>query len=300
MGVLESLASLIGAVGPDEVNFALGGDVIDIEDVEREAELTIKSGTSDEKVALSEERVVIYPDQLRGEEYASFQQFVNQAKAAEGRITRSSETGTTRALESVNRDLIDETCSFFDEVLSSRQLSLLRSALFIREVSGSTEYALEKDIDQSKADLKDRYGYEAYYVCHLASSGYYDEGRYFRDLYFELESGSEPVQKVYRDHYDQIIGEKLIAAFVNSEDDVEDVLSDARAGLSKFFRYNPPADFFDICGMGSRCSELIDLALEEFSSEYDSLEYEDRDRGEERVARLYPYSLKEGLDIWGS
>jgi len=301
MGIIEPLISLIAALSPDEVNIAndvditLGGDDIDLEQIEG-GTIDVKSGEHQDKVVIEGNRVILYPDELQGDEYAQFTQLVRKVKREQGSVDRLEEYQQTQALESTEKGNIDETIEFFDGLISPRYLSLLRSCLYLREVRGSDDIPPEFDIDQEKRELKDRYGYEAYYVAHLASSGYFDDGRYFRELYYELEDSDRVTSRAYQDEFELAIGEKLIAVFVSEDDDVSGVKQDLRAAAAKHYRHQPQANFVDVCGVGEACRRTIDEFIDELSEEYPTIEYENRDRGQERVVRIYPGTL-EGLSF---
>lgn len=297
MGAIESLTALLNALSPDEVNIAndvditLGGDDIDLEQVEG-GTIDIKSGGHQDKVIIEGNRVVLYPDELQGDEYALFTQLVRTVKREEKSVDRLEEHQQTRALEATEKSDIDETIEFFDGIISRHYLSLLRSCLYLRNVQESDDRYPEFDIDREKRELKDRYGYEAYYVAHLASSGYFDEDRYFRELYYDLEGSGGTTSQEYRDEFELTIGEKLIAVFVSEEDSSYDVKQDVRATVAKHYRYRPHANFVDVCGVGGECREIINEFIDELSEEYPTMEYESRDRSEERVVRIYPGTLQ--------
>lgn len=292
MSALETLQGLLGALSPDEIDVTLFGDDINLENIDADS-IEVKSGGDNSKVTIRDDRVILYPDQLQGEEYAKYTQLVAQVKKEEDSIKRIGENEKTRALWGANKANIDETLSFFEGIISYRNVSLLRSALYLRQLSGGGEPFSKFDVDQQKAELKDRYGYEAYYVSHLASSGYFDEGRYFRNLYRKLEKAEGSTSRQYQEAFEQMIGEKLIAVFVNSADSTYDLKHDIRAGVTKHFRYHPRADFFDVCGVGTQCTRTIDRAIDDLSDEYPSMQYDERDRGNERVVRIYPGSFQE-------
>lgn len=290
MGAFETLTTLLGTLSPDiDITF---GDDIDIEDVGEDCEVQIKSESQGEKVHVTREVVYLYPEQLQGEEYAIFQQLVRETKRGEGEVVRIDEKEETQALESTDTTEIDEVIQFFEGVIADRHISILKNSLYLRKLSETDEPILDFDVGQKKRDIAEKYGYEAYYMIHLTSSGYFDEGRYFQELYYELESGPDNTFEQYRREFEEIIGEKLIATFVNTDDTVYDVKSDIKAGIAKRFRYRPPADFFDVCGMGYRCEVTINGAMEDLAQEYELMEYEDEDRGEERVVRIFPETIR--------
>lgn len=297
MGVIESLTALLNALSPDEINIAndvditLGGDDIDLEQI-KGGTIDVESGEHQDKVLIEGNRVVLYPDDLQGNEYALFTQLVRTVKSEEGSVDRLEEHQQTRALESAEKENIDGTIEFFEGVISPHYLSLLRSCLYLREVQESASSPPDFNVDQEKSELKDRYGYEAYYVAHLASSGYFDEDRYFRELYHELEESERMTSREYREEFELTVGEKLIAVFVSEEDDVYGVKQDLRAAVAKHYRYRPRADFVDVCGVGEICAKTINEFIDGMSEEYPMMEYENQDRSHERVVRIYPGTLQ--------
>lgn len=290
MSAFETLTTLLGTLSPDiDITF---GDDIDVEDVDESCEVQIKSEGQGEKACITREVVYLYPEQLQGEEYAIFQQLVRETKRTEGEVVRIGEKEETQALENADTAEIDEVTQFFEGIIADRHISILQSALYLRRLSEADEPILDFDVGQKKRDIAEKYGYEAYYVIHLTSSGYFDEDRYFQELYYELESRPNNTTEQYREEFEEIIGEKLIATFVSADDTVYDVKSDIKAGIAKHFRYRPPADFFDVCGMGYRCEMAINGAIEDLEQEYELMQYEDEDRGEERVVRMFPETIR--------
>jgi len=246
----------------------------------------VSSGSSPEKMQIEEDRLILFPDELQGDEYAHFQQLARSVKREDESIRRIEESRQTAALEAADKSNIDETVEFFDGIIANHYKSLLRSALYLREVRDSDQHFPEFNIDEEKRELKERYGYDAYYMVHLASSGYFDPNRFFRELYFDIEQEDGLTEQQYRDEFELIVGEKLIAVFVNSDDGVRDVKHDVRSAMAKHSRHNPKADFIDICGVGRECRETIDAFVELVDDEYPRITHERRDREEERVERL--------------
>ncbi|WP_424001607.1 hypothetical protein ACOZ4I_16870 [Haloarcula salina] len=299
MGAGETLVALISALSPDEVNIGNDidltiGDDIDVGDLEN-SELSVESGEQGDKLLIEQDRCVIYPDQLQGDEYALFNQLAREIKRESGSVDRTIEHEQTRALEATDTVTIDDIVGFFDGIISEHYLSLLRSSLYLRQISENNHQYPDFDINEEKRELKDRYGYEAYYVAHLASSGYFDQDRYFQNLHDVLESRTGNTPESYRREFEITVGEKLIAVFVNEDDSTYEVEQDFRAAAYKQQRYNLRLDFVDICGFGSVCQSTIDEFVEELEDQYPTVDYENLDRGQERVVRIYPATLNNQL-----
>mgnify|MGYP000153303412 CR=1 FL=1 len=292
MGVIESLALLLEAISPD-VDVTLGDDIdVNLEDVAQDADVRViaQEGASKARIP-DQDLVIINPEELQGDEYVRYQEFMRQGKKDTGRTTRLDKTEETKALESIDTEQFGDILSFFDGLVSDRHLAILRASLYIRIMVSNEGDLREFDVDQKKRDLAEKYGYEAYYMSHLVSSGYFDEGRYFQELHSDFDGGTGSEQ--YREEFEEIIGEKLIATFVNSDDTPFEVKNEIRAGLRKHLTYNPPADFYDVCGLGQNCREKINQAIENLSEEYSEMQTQDNDRGMERVVRIYPNTVRD-------
>ena len=296
MGVIDSLVALLNALSPDEVNIAsdvditLGGDDVDIEQIEGST-INVKSGTEGPKISIEQDRVVLYPDELQGDEYALFTQLTRAVKREAGRVDRFEEHRQTQALENSDKEYIDETIAFFDGLLSRHYIQLLRSCLYLRQITENSDWHADFNINQQKRELRERYGYETYYVAHLVSSGYFDEGRYFRTLFRELKVEYDDTAHRYQEEFERTVGEKLLAVFVSSDDEPVDVKQDVRATIAKHIRHQPRMEFIDVCGVGKECQRIINTFVRNMEEEHPTMEYENRDRGEERVIRLYPGTL---------
>lgn len=289
--VFEYLTTLLNALGPDKIVF---GDDISIEEIDENAEVKVKTESQDKGAHVTRREVILYPSQFPREAYSHYATYIQQTKVETGAVKRIDASKDTKSLEHVDYDYIDNTIDFYDGLISENYISLLRKTLYLHEVKEHPELTLTKSIDENKRDLANEHGYEAYYVTHLVSSGYFDEGRFFRELYENLSEERGPTDEQYWDEFEKIIGEKLIAIFVSSDDTAYDLKTSIKSGVAKHYMHRPPFNFIDVCGMGYKCGLTIDQALEELSNDFDEMDYEDRDRGDERVVRIYPATIGGG------
>lgn len=285
---LETLLALLEAISPD-ITF---GDDIDIGDIHGDAEVKVKSEEDGEKARVEKDEILLNPEEFQGKEYARFQQFITKTKRQEGRVSRADKRGETRVIENADTTQYSGIISFFDDRISPRYMAILRSALYLRAISDNRDLSREFDIDGKKRDVAEKYGYEAYYMIHLTSSGYFDEEGYFQRLYYEFEDAPDPTQ-AFRDEFEEIIGEKLIATYVSSEDSNYDVKTDIKSGLARYFRHSPRAEFYDVRGLGDECRTTIEQSISELKEEYRHMQVENMTQIEEYVARIYPNSLRE-------
>lgn len=288
--MIGALKTLLKTLSPN-IDITLGDD-IDIDDLE-DCEVTIRNEREpDTKAVLGSEEVVLYPETFDAAEYNQYQTLVGRYKREKGRIATTNAHRETEAIESVVTDEVEAVSDFFDGVVSDRHHEIIKKSQYLRTLADQRDG--EIDLYRAKGDLADRYGYEAYYIANLVSSGYFDQGRFFRELYRDVQSdGDQETEPHYREQFDLIIGEKLVATFVSADDSTHEVGTDIKSGMMKQFRHRPPVDFFDVCGLGEDCSRMIDTAVASLTEQYPNLRTDTMDRGEERVERLYPDSVQD-------
>lgn len=245
---------------------------------------------AENKAVVGAREIILFPSMFDGNEYSEFQTLTGQYKRQEGRIARTDTEQEAKAIESVDDNEVAAVVDFFDEIVSDRHCEILRKAQYLRSLTDDLDSSF--DVYNSKGDLADRYGYDAYYIANLVSSGYFDEGRFFRSMYDVIQEEKKNPIPCYREEFELIVGEKLVATFVSSDDDVHEVHTDIKSAMMKYFRYQPRSEFFDVCGLGNRCERKINIAVEDICEQYPALKTEGRDRGEERVERLYPDTIQ--------
>jgi hypothetical protein len=287
--VIETLKALLSTLSPN-IDITLGDDVT-IEDVSDDCEVTVKHGAEpQEKAVVGHDEVVLYPETFDSDEHDEYRTFVERYKRREGRIATTGAEREAEAIESVENDEVTSVVDFFDGLVSNRHHEVLKKAQYLRTLSEKSN----ADIDpyRAKGDLADRYGYEAYYIANLVSSGYFDEGRCLRAVYRRLGETATDADEAFRSEFETMIREELVATFVNSDDSPHEVKTEIKSGVFGQLRHDPRIEFFDVCGLGATCERTIDTAVADLREDYPELETERKDRGEERVERLYPDTIE--------
>ncbi len=186
---------------------------------------------------------------------------------------------------------MSDLVEFFDGLVSNRHLRVIRSSQYTRKLADQPGSGV--DVYRAKGDLADKFGYDAYYIANLVSSGYFDRHRCLREMYREIEREESETTTQFRREFETLIREELVATFVNSDDAPHEVKTNIKSGLFGHLKYEPRTNFFDVCGLGSSCGQSIDEAVSNLRENYPALETERRDRGEERVERLYPDTIQD-------
>lgn len=260
-------------------------------DVENDWELIICDGQNENAVEVSEGLVKAYPEVMSGEAKRKFEKAVQAEKKAEGSIERLDIEEEVRSLKEMDKDEIDSVVKFFDNILPYRHKDLLKISLYLQHAKKNEYFELQKPIQEYKGDLRDDFGTVAIYMNHLVSSGYFNEGGYFRQMYRELcRRNGDPDQR-YRDEFELIIEYELIALYVNNDDRPVEVMHGIRSLLSNYFRYSPYQSFTDVRGIGEDCEEAIEEGLEMVQEDFKSLMVEELESDDEMAIRLLPDSI---------
>lgn len=266
-------------------------DDVTVSDIEEDWDFNICRGQNSNAVEVSEGLVEVYPEVMTRETKENFGEFIRSEKNSGEDLERPDVEEEVKSLEEMSKDDIDSTFTYFEDILPRRHRFLFKSCLYLQHAKKSAGIELDKPIQVYKGDLRDDFGYVAIYMNHLVSSGYFNEGGYFREMYSELcQRKSDPDER-YRDEFEIIIENELIALYVNDEDTSEKVAHGIRGLLSHYFRYNPYQSFTDIRGIGEECEESIDEGLDMVQEEYSNLLTQELESDEETAIRLFPDSI---------
>lgn len=281
MGFLDRLKNLL------EINT---GDDIDIT-VEEGARVTFVNDGHGMEIDESERHIRYDFGSLDEGEYTETIDIIPEGREEAEDFEREEGEEEYRAIESADPSPVQETIRYFDGVLTDRYHEMLRQALFLRQIMELEHRPSSFQIDERKRDIAERFGDEAYYVIHLCSSGYFDENRYFRELYEEIcETPGLDVED-FRDEFETIVTEEVMTLFVNMDDSPRQVQNGIRSNLAKYERYSVNIDFIDVRGIGERCRSSIDEAIENLEERAETLDYDYSRRGRELVVRIYPDSV---------
>lgn len=266
---------------------------VTVEDVSEDWELEVHPGYNENSVRVTSGVVELYPAAMDSTEKRKFKALTKESKESEGVIERYDLQGPVSQLRDMEKDEIDSICEVFEGSIRPTHLELLRSSLYLQRAAATTSITLPKDIDELKYDLKEDFGHIAYYMNHLVSSGYFNEGGFLQEMYFELlEEVGDDINDRYQEEFELIVEKELIALFVSDDDSAEDVRFGSKAKINGHFRHDPYPEFFDVRGLGDDCAEAIQEGMNLVEEDYDQVLYSELDAGHEEAIRIYPNSVE--------
>ena len=224
------------------------------------------------------------------EEYETLKEIVRELRE-ETEITRQRSLQDKKIVEEGVSDTgIQETVEFFRPLLSDRYLQMLKGALYLRqEWEDDDLYMPRNELRRRREDLIRRFGEEARVISNLCSSGYFDEGRYFRNVYDTLETEYDTPEDTFRDLFEEIVENEPFTVFVSSVQDTSEVVEAVEDKLSRYKRYG--VDFVEVRGIGHPNRQTITQVLERLEDEYVDIEYDVLQEEREQIVRIYPESI---------
>lgn len=221
--------------------------------------------------------------------------YVTDAYSEEGEILKDTASDKKKAIESADRVEIEETLEFFRPKISNRYVKILEASLYLRETLEDDQYVPRNKVEAMKRDIAEKYGTESYYVINLCSAGYFDEGRYFRELYHQMAESDEWKEGDYQDVFGEIIENEPFTVFVSTDQDAYEVKNSVKTKLAKYQRYSVDISFVDVRGIGQRNHEIARGAVERLEEELGDFDYNENIRDNEIVIRIRPDTVS-GLD----
>ena len=181
MGLLETLSALL----PD-FNFETGDIIIGGEKtVEENDRRTVIVDCGDgEFVRQTEDADIIDVGELDEQQYERAQEALKEEWESAEEVFRESTADDKQALESdVGDEKIQKTLSYFRTILPEHYANTLEAALHMRKQEAMMGDVPDGWARDRRKDIVERYDGHTYQVINLCSAGYFDEGRYLRQLY---------------------------------------------------------------------------------------------------------------------
>lgn len=280
MGWFDSLKNLIDIEISDISLVDI--DIVKVSGEGRQPPLRV----SDDKEELTVD-VEAIDEEKRGEAMG----YVTDVYNEEGEILKDTTNSKKRAIESANRVEIEETLEFFKPKISNRYVKILEASLYLRQTLEGDQYIPRGKVETMKRDIAEKYGPESYYVINLCSAGYFDEGRYFRELYRQMVDSDEWKEGDYQDVFEEIIENEPFTVFVSTDESPNQVKHKVRKKLAKYQRYSVDIEFVDVRGIGQRNHEIARGAVERLEEELGEFDYDESVRDNEIVIRIRPSSV---------
>lgn len=112
---------------------------------------------------------------------------------------------------------------------------------------------------------------EAQHLISLCSTGYFDSGGFFDELYDDLVVNGIKTQEEFKEIVDVYIRKNPFAVFVRSSGmTAEDVCALATNKANKIGDYPGSPDFIDICGKGTGTHSVIDQSRDILEEDYNA------------------------------
>lgn len=190
-------------------------------------------------------------------------------------------------VSSVRRSLddgyVDDVCDFFRPKIPFRFYKMVENALYLNQAVADQDVS-RREVRRRKSQIADRYGDEAYAVASLCSAGYFDEGRFFRELYRSMEGDGSDVE--YGDLFTTLVSNKPFVVFVKTEDTPQEVYDAVLMKVLRGTEYDVEVDFVDVRGINRTNHRTIEEAVARLADDYGDLSYDRRTDGRELVVRI--------------
>ena len=285
MGLLETLSSLI----PD---FSLGDVIIGGEkNVEERKTIIVDYGDGD-AVKRTEDANIVDIGEFDSENRERAQEALVQEWESVEELFRESTAQDKQALEaSFGDEQIADTLDYFRPLLPKHYFGTLEAALHMRKQMEMMDSPPRDWVRTRRKDIAERYDGHTYQVINLCSAGYFDEGRYLRELYEEMRQDEEYREGDYADVFKQIVAHRPFTIFVSSGDEVSDVKQEIYSTVQNRERHDVNIEFIDVRGMGKRNREKIRQAVKRIAGEAGDFDVSIRNETPELVLRIDPDTI---------
>lgn len=265
-------------------------------DISFKPDITIKNINlinidSDKKLSKDGDSVNINVSELEPEEREEIIQLPRQEFEDNGRILQESEYEEAVAIEEGYDNSAEEIVEYFSDLITDEYLEVIEDSLYLRGLIQEKHFTKDQ-IQRRRSDIAEGRGENAMYISSLTTAGYFHPNGGIRDLLVTMRLNDQYDPYAFQKELDMIFSEKLLAIFVNNDDDVWEKTTEVKGRLSKYDDMNPINDWIEIRGIGPRCEEIIEGVVENLNNDIGSIEidlYND-DMGQ-RVARIHPYSV---------
>jgi translation initiation factor 2 alpha subunit (eIF-2alpha) len=289
VGLLETLLTFL----PD-FNFETGDIIIGGEKtVEETNRRTVIVDCGDGKfVQQTEDANVIDVGEFDEQQYERAQEALVEEWESVEEVFRESTADDKQALESgVSDEEIHETLSYFRTILPKHYANTLEAALHMRKQEAMMGDVPDGWARDRRKDIAEKYDGHTYQIINLCSAGYFDEGRYLRQLYEEMREEEEYKEGDYAEVFEQIVAHRPFTIFVSNSQQASDVKQEIYSTVRNRERHDVNIEFVDVRGMGSENRQKIQGAVENIAEEVGDFQVDVRNEQPEMVLRIDPDTL---------
>lgn len=301
-------------IGPEVEGDLVEGDVVDGDQIE--AEYAIKSEgdliplTEIERVVFGRlsgdapldlrdggDELVIDQENLAGDN--EWEEVVKPRLKAgwedEGAVSTQSAYPILRQAErNVTDEQIAEIEAFFRDKIFSADFRLLQSSLTIDRVMNAESGARmsDEELRNRKRELAEKYHDAAYSLPSMCTSGYFDEGELFRQVYAKMESREGDDVDDYDSVFRKLISNKPFVAYARDSQSVEELTDIVLGKIRRLPNYDVPLPYIDIRGIGKSNHQKIRSAMDAVEDEHGSLDYDEEVGDRELIVRISGESIR--------
>lgn len=285
MGLLE----LISTVLPD---FDFDGDIIIGGEKKKTQTIIIDKGGG-EAVQQTDELEIIDVGEFNEEQRERAQDALHEEWESVEELFRESTAKDKDAIKSgLDDEDIEETLSYFRPIIPDNYVKTLEASLHMRRQIDMMDDVPPDWVRQRRKDIAEMYDGYTYQVNNLCSAGYFDEGRYLRELYEEMRQEEGYKEGDYAEVFEQIVSHRPFTIFVSSGQSISDVTQEIYSTLQDRERYDIEFEFVDIRGMGQDNRDKIRSAVGRIADEVGDFQVNIRNEEPELVMRIDPESVE--------
>jgi hypothetical protein len=281
MSILELLANFV----PD-INFHVGDEVHD-----ESTNIVIVNGSEGDAPEQVPNGEVVDVEQFDEEERDQVQNAIGEWSSFD-EIFRDS-TGVDKAAieRNLENEEIEETLDYFRSILPQHYYDTLEASLHFRKQVNMMDPVDNDWVHQRRKDMAERFDGDTYQVINLCSAGYFDEGRYLRELYEEMAEEDDYREGDFADAFNDIVNQKPFTIFVSNNDTEGELVGDIKQRVRDHEKYDIRVDFIDVRGMGRRNRHKIKNGLAKLADDVGDFKMQELAADPELVIKINPSTV---------
>ena len=171
----------------------------------------------------------------------------------------------------VNKEGVDEVCSFFEPpLLSDIQYRMLKEAYHTSLYLDNFEVS-KNEKDRRRGQLAERYDQGAMNVPSLCSAGYFEKGSLFRDIRDQIEEQDDNTS--YQTLFDELIRKRPFVVFVRDTYTAQEVYDMIITKSIHLDDLDVDIGYIHVRGIGEYTHETIDAAITILDSNHEGVKY---------------------------
>lgn len=283
--------------GQVNVDYAIRseGNIVPVNEIERIVPGKL-SGDAPLELREGKNELVIDPENLEGED--EWEEVVKPGLKAgweEEKVlsTRRAYPILLQAERNITDEKISDIKDFFDGKIFSSDYLLLQSSLTLDRAMNADEGTgmTNDELKRRKRNLAEKYHDAAFSLPSMCTSGYFDDGELFRQVYQEMEESPDHSVSNYDSVFRTMIVHKPFVAYAKDSQSASELTDIVLGKIARLPDYDIPLPFIDVRGIGRSNHQKIRAAMESIEERYDSIEYDERIGDDELIVRIDAASI---------